>query len=211
MLVYKIKNKTTSKYYVGQTVKPVEDRWKKHLRDAKRLDTHFARAIKKYGKDDFIVEIICLAKDQDELNELEHYYIHKLDCLKNGYNETDSICKSGGNTFAGKTEKEMKLIKQKLRLTKLGSKNPMSKVTKMIDTFTKKEKIFSSASECAAYLSLNDDKKVRRRASGEVKSLLNNRYRFEYCVNESVSTIGDECSQVEGETSTSSKQETQEN
>jgi hypothetical protein len=43
-----------------------------------------------------------------------------------------------------------------------------------------------------------------------VKKLLNDRYDFEYLKDESLSTIGDECSRVEEEISTSSKQETPE-
>ena len=50
MYIYKITNKINNKIYIGQTIRPVEDRWKRHINDALNniLDTHFARAIRYY-------------------------------------------------------------------------------------------------------------------------------------------------------------------
>lgn len=173
-----------------------------------KLDTHFARAIRKYGEKCFSVEVICSANTQDELNQLEHQYIHEFDCLDNGYNETDSISRSGGNTYRSKTREELNEIGRKIRSSKLGGLNPASKPTKMIDLVTGEEMIFPSAKDCSNYLELPTHHPVARRASGEVKKLLNDRYDFEYLNKESVSTIGDECSQVGEEIGTSSKRET---
>ena len=56
MFIYKITNTQNNKVYIGQTIRPVEERWRRHKTDALNnvLDTHFARAIRKYGKDSFI-------------------------------------------------------------------------------------------------------------------------------------------------------------
>lgn len=212
MWIYKITNKLNGKSYIGQTIRPINQRWHRHVNDAMNniLDTHFARAIRKYGEKSFSVEEIDSASSQEELNKLESYYIHKYDCLENGYNETDSVYKCGGNTYSSKTEEELDLIKNKIRITKLGGLNPNAKSVRLINKLTGEEKIFSSAKECSNYLGLPTHHPVSRRASGEIKKLLNNTYDFEYLKDKSVSTIPDECKGVDEEISTSSKQETPE-
>ena len=63
MWIYKITNIQNNKIYIGQTIRPVQERFKRHLNDALHgiLDTHFARAIRKYGEDSFQIEIIDTA------------------------------------------------------------------------------------------------------------------------------------------------------
>ena len=77
MWIYKINNIQNNKVYIGQTIRPVQDRFNRHMNDALNniLDTHFARAIRKYGKDNFTIEIIDEATSQDELNKKERYWI----------------------------------------------------------------------------------------------------------------------------------------
>ena len=60
MWIYKIINIQNNKCYIGQTIRPVGQRFHRHLNDALNnvLDTHLARAIRKYGKENFNVEII---------------------------------------------------------------------------------------------------------------------------------------------------------
>ena len=52
MWVYKITNIQNGKVYIGQTIRPVQDRFHRHITDSLsgKLDTKFARAIRKYGK-----------------------------------------------------------------------------------------------------------------------------------------------------------------
>ena len=66
MWIYKITNIQNNKAYIGQTIRPIEQRFKRHLSDALNniLDTHFARAIRKYGKENFSLEIIDTAQSQ---------------------------------------------------------------------------------------------------------------------------------------------------
>ena len=86
--IYKITNKINNKCYIGQTVKPIETRWKRHLKDTKKNSTYpLHRAIRKYGKENFIIEEIekCEAK---LLDEREIYWINFYNSFKNGYNAT---------------------------------------------------------------------------------------------------------------------------
>ena len=55
MYVYKITNKINGKVYIGQSIRPIEERFKRHINDSikNNLDTHLARAIRKYGFESF--------------------------------------------------------------------------------------------------------------------------------------------------------------
>ena len=106
MWIYKITNIQNNKVYIGQTIRPVNDRFRRHMNDAMNniLDTHFARAIRKYGKDNFIIEVIDTADSQEELTYKEQYWIKFYNSTIQGYNETDAISKCGGNTYQNKTQ-----------------------------------------------------------------------------------------------------------
>ena len=153
MFIYKITNIVNNKVYIGQSIRPIEQRFKRHIADAINnvIDTHFARAIRKYGKDNFIIEQIDTADTQLDLNLKEQYYIRKYDSIKNGYNETDAVYKCGGNTYLSKTENELNEIKDKIRNTKIGSKNPNSRAVKALNIDTKEEIFFNTVEECRKY------------------------------------------------------------
>lgn len=93
MIIYKVTNKVNGKIYIGQTIRTLEQRKWQHLDAAKNgCKTHFYNAIRKYGEENFVFEIIDEASSLQELNELERYYIAKFNCIENGYNMVD-----GGN------------------------------------------------------------------------------------------------------------------
>lgn len=83
--IYKITNKVNNKSYIGQTRYTVEFRWRQHQH--KKDNTYFHNAIRKYGVENFIVEILeeC---DYKDLDSKEIYYIAKYDTFNNGYNMT---------------------------------------------------------------------------------------------------------------------------
>lgn len=90
--IYKITNLINNKIYIGQTRFLVEERFKQHLYEAKKGELQYPlyRAIRKYGKDNFKLEIIEYVKDED-LNKKEQYWIQYYDSyIKNnkGYNCT---------------------------------------------------------------------------------------------------------------------------
>ena len=183
MWIYKITNIQNNKVYIGQTIRPIQDRFHRHINDALNniLDTHFARAIRKYGKNNFVIEQIDQAQTQNELNKKEQYWIQYYNSVQEGYNETDAIFKCGGNTYQSKTEKEMEVIKEKIRQTKLGAKNPMARKIKRINIITNKVDIFDTIISCAKACGIKNGKtSITIRLNGQIKSPYKNTWIFEY-------------------------------
>ena len=89
--LYKITNNLNGKVYIGKTYIGVEKRWIKHLQDAfridRKIDTKFYRALRKYGKDSFTIEILG-SYEQGILEKEEIKAINKFDSYNNGYNST---------------------------------------------------------------------------------------------------------------------------
>ena len=183
MYIYKITNIQNNKIYIGQTIRPIEQRFRRHINDALNnvLDTHFARAIRKYGKDSFTIEQIDTASNQEELNKKEQYWIHYYNSVNEGYNETDAISKCGGNTYQSKTKEEMEVIKEKIRQTKIGSKNPMAKKIKRTNIQTGEIDIFDTIISCAKACGIMNGKTfISTRLNGQVKSPFKKMWIFEY-------------------------------
>lgn len=92
--IYLIKNAVNSKIYIGQTVQPVEKRFKQHLKLSKSNEKQaISKAIKSIGKDEFSYEVLATGiKNYETLNELEEFYIKKYNTLSPcGYN----LCPGG--------------------------------------------------------------------------------------------------------------------
>ena len=184
MYIYKITNIQNNKVYIGQTIRPIKERFKRHLNDALNniIDTHFARAIRKYGKENFVLEQIDIAQNQEELNKKEQYWIKFYDAVNTGYNETDAISKCGGNTYQSKTKEEMEVIKEKIRQTKLGGKNPMARKIKRTNIQTNEVDIFDTVISCAQACGIKNGKtSISTRLNGKIKSPYKNTWIFEYC------------------------------
>lgn len=96
MFIYKIKNIITGKEYVGKTTKPLEHRFKVHHDSSKYgSDTYLHKSIRKYGIDNFAIELI--EEVCGDIDEKEKYWIAEFDTLSpNGYNMT--IGGEGGDT-----------------------------------------------------------------------------------------------------------------
>jgi group I intron endonuclease len=90
MIIYRAYNQKTCKYYIGQTIHDLKTRKRRHVYDAFTLDSYtlFAKAIRKYGQNAFIWDVIDDARDIQELDELEAYYIDSYDSFNDGYNMT---------------------------------------------------------------------------------------------------------------------------
>lgn len=93
--IYKITNLVNNKIYIGQTIrKNPLDRFKYHVEIAAISSGKYdngmviVKAIRKYGKDNFLFEVIDKAYSKDELNKLEGKYINQFRSLvtENGYN-----------------------------------------------------------------------------------------------------------------------------
>ena len=182
MYIYKITNKVNSKVYIGQSVRPVEKRFNRHMNDAikNKLDTHFARAIRKYGKDNFICEVIDTAINQNDLTLKEQYWIQYYDSVNFGYNETDAISKCGGNTYASKTKEELLGISEKIRKSKMGKLNPNSKSIKCYNIETDDELFFETVRECQEYFGEKHHRFISNRVLNKTISLYKNAWRIAY-------------------------------
>lgn len=117
--IYKIINLSNNKIYIGQAVSHIlnhkkyrpyghEGRFRCHISEAfstKKNQSHYLNnAIRKYGVEDFVVELIecCEIKDA---NEREMHYIKTLNSLyPNGYN-----LKNGGSVFTHSDESKKRL------------------------------------------------------------------------------------------------------
>jgi group I intron endonuclease len=91
MIVYCVTNRINGKRYVGQTTRPLEERWYWHCYEAKHGSrTRLHNAIRKYGPENFILAILYTGYEFDRslLDECERLFIKEYDTLnhKNGYN-----------------------------------------------------------------------------------------------------------------------------
>lgn len=184
--IYKITNLINGKIYIGQTIKTLEWRWLKHQKDSignkYQIDTKFARAIRKYGVDNFQIEEIehlenCTRK---QLTEREHYWVFELHTIENGYNVQDPLVSCGGNTYAGKTEDEMLDIKEKIRQTKLSGKNPNAHAVKCLNIETGEIIHFETAEDAKRYFNYGNHQFVTRRCMNMLKTPFMNKYKFAY-------------------------------
>ena len=186
MWIYKITNIQNNKVYIGQSIRPVNQRFRRHINDAinNKLDTYFARAIRKYGKDNFYIKIIDKANNQEELNLKEIYWIkyYKATNEKYGYNETEALNKCGGNTYKHKNNQEMEQIKKKISKKKLEGLNPMARKIKRINIIDNSIEYFDSIIGCARDLGIKGGKtSITERLNGTIKKPYKNKYIFEYC------------------------------
>ena len=86
--IYKITNLINNKSYIGQTRNTIKTRIYKHISQSNKNNiTGIDAAIKKYGKENFIVEELCKCSNED-LDEQEKFYIQKYNTFQNGYNLT---------------------------------------------------------------------------------------------------------------------------
>ena len=79
----------TDKWYIGQTVDE-EGRFKRHVDDAinKKDNTHFHRALRKYGPGNFVYCVLESNILRANLNQKEIDWIEYYDSYYNGYNMT---------------------------------------------------------------------------------------------------------------------------
>jgi group I intron endonuclease len=117
MVVYLITNKINGKKYVGQTVKPLHNRWIQHGKSSNRRNTYFTNAIQKYGRESFKIETLRICHSKPEMDRIEKFYIAKLGTLRpGGYNLT-----TGGEGTPGHTVS--KAGRLRMRKAQLGKKH----------------------------------------------------------------------------------------
>jgi len=140
--IYKIINKITSKYYIGQTIQELNDRWRHH-KSPKSNCRYLKLAIQKYGIENFKFDLICICFDND-LDKYESEYIKKYNSLvPNGYN-----LREGGNSSRHNEETKNKIseslknrtdiIRSKSQLGKPHTEEVKNKISKALIGIKKK-------------------------------------------------------------------------
>jgi len=112
--IYRITNKIDSKCYIGYTKNP-KDRFKQHLRNARNSDKcpKLYRAIRKWGAENFSFDILCEGEDNKSGLEIAESLMIEI------FNPEYNLNKGGSGVVNHSLS-----TKDRIRLSKLGSKNP---------------------------------------------------------------------------------------
>ena len=147
--IYKATNTVNGKVYIG-FASNFKNRIAVHRSSSNKEDSKFYRAIRKYGFDAFVWEIIYQSLDHEFcLNIMEPFFIREYDSKNSGYNSTDggdgtvgrivtpeqrmaqSIASTGriskGSGIYERTPKHLEQIEMARRIK---SETPMSEITK---------------------------------------------------------------------------------
>jgi group I intron endonuclease len=99
LIIYEAYNKQNGKVYTGLTTKTLEHRRSQHIRSAKsNSNTHFAKAIRKWGEDSFEWSEILRCEDFERLCKLEQMVIQSYENW-----QTYNISKGGSAPAYGMT------------------------------------------------------------------------------------------------------------
>lgn len=152
-VIYKATCLDTNRSYIGQTIRPLSKRIREHEKATDNYAIH--SAIRKYGKDNFIWEIIeeCL---NENLDEREKYWIAFYDTYYNGYNET----KGGDNANSllnwkeGHKEEELKMALNGLKYAQQHNKEHREEHLKQLEKVREKARLSRSQKVCCIELNL---------------------------------------------------------
>jgi len=88
LIVYKALNTGNGRAYIGATQQQLKNRAASHVKSSQSPQTHFHRAIKKYGAGMFEWEVLEKCQDAKMLDERERYWIEAHDSIRLGYNSS---------------------------------------------------------------------------------------------------------------------------
>jgi group I intron endonuclease len=119
-VIYRIRNKETGKCYIGETkcMDPYE-RWNQHIKLARKNKgcTALKNAIRKYGVESFVFEVLIFCFDEDRFKYEKEYIAKHNTMAPNGYNLTPGG--EGGPAFLGKKHSKESIEKIKASLKKV--------------------------------------------------------------------------------------------
>lgn len=149
--IYRITNLINGKIYIGFTSRKPYVRFIEHRDEAKSPRMPISRAINKYGKENFLFDVIYCSEDIKYcLEVMEPYFIAHYDTYKNGYNAH----LGGINNIGFKMPKE---AIEKIRIANTGrkmkqsAKDAISKQWLVIFPDGKEEVIFNLVPFCEKY------------------------------------------------------------
>ena len=118
--IYMITNKKTGQKYVGQSI-DIEDRWGRHCRKRTENSSYVDRAIEKYGKDNFRINVITkLPPDKKLLSIHEKYWIKFYNTFEDDFHY--NLTPGGETVMLGRHHTEES--KKRMSEVKLGEQNP---------------------------------------------------------------------------------------
>ena len=127
-IVYKVTS-PSNKIYIGITITNLRERQRTHLRDSnKGSNRSFHNAIRKYGINNLVWEIIDNENDFEKLKKLEIMYIKEYDSFNKGYNQT----LGGEGTFGLKFTEKQKSENSKRRTIQMADKKNRDKISKSV-------------------------------------------------------------------------------
>lgn len=82
--IYMYTNVINNKIYIGQT-NNINRRKREHASTSRKKDnSKFHYAIKKYGINNFLFEVLCVCFSDEEANRMEQYFIKNTIVLRKG-------------------------------------------------------------------------------------------------------------------------------
>jgi len=158
--IYRTTNKINGKQYVGSHHGRIDDNYY-------GSGTLILKALKKYGNENFVKEILEIVADAVILKEREEYWLDKLQCATdlNYYNVTD--IGGGGDLTKFKCLEEKTDIRQRQRNNREKKREEINK--KIVDTRNNwsedqklRNKIRCSIASKKRYANMTDEQKVAR-------------------------------------------------
>jgi len=159
MIVYKITCLANNKVYIGQTIQDLETRFNAHCykgSDCSKL----ARAIQKYGRENFIIEELESCNSMDNLNKAEIYWIKEYNSIENGYNLL-----SGGKN--GKHSEETKKKMSKLSKERQSRPEVKAKISKKSKETSNRPEVKRKISEAAK--KMHQDSEFKKKSYKAIK------------------------------------------
>lgn len=181
--LYIIKNKYNKKVYIGITTQFLDTRFLQHKRDSLRgSSTKIHKAMRRYGVDNFIIELLATSKNKHKLAKLEMEYIKFHSSIEKGYNtqKGGTLGKYGKGTkikYKNRVFNSVSSLADYLKMdrtlvtTRLKLNIPLDKpYKKKCIKVRYKNKIFNSTASLANYLNIS-------------LSALRYRLKNNYCLN----------------------------
>lgn len=129
--IYRILNTLNDKCYIGQTSGSIFHRFSQHKCPKTKDSIKLHNAFNKYGRDNFIIELLITSDTEASSDDYEIFFIQKYDSINNGYNiSTGGV---NGGTMRGRLHTEDS--KKKMSEVKIGK--PSNKKGKPISDNTK--------------------------------------------------------------------------